>query len=118
MNRFVILEHDWPHLHFDLFLEAGDVLRSWRIATEPTSGVTHRAEARPDHRRFYLDYEGPVSDGRGTVTRWDAGTFEWLHVEHERIVVQLIGERLCGIATLQQYDGEEWTFYCPKTSSM
>jgi len=24
----------------------------------------------------YLDYEGPVGGGRGTVTRWDGGEYE------------------------------------------
>lgn len=76
MARFVILEHDHPFLHWDFMLEAGDVLRTWRLAEPPAPGKAVRAEFLADHRRKYLDYEGPVSGNRGTVKRWDAGTYE------------------------------------------
>lgn len=29
-----------------------------------------------EHRRLYLDYEGPISGDRGSVRRVDAGTYE------------------------------------------
>ena len=32
---------------------------------------------RPDHRRLYLDYEGPVLGGRGEVNRIDSGGLIW-----------------------------------------
>lgn len=73
MPRFAILAHDWPAPHFDLLLEAGGVLKAWRLAGEPTGPVA--AAANFDHRLIYLDYEGKLSGDRGTVTRWDAGTF-------------------------------------------
>src|SRR5205807_395991 len=38
MPRFVILEHDHPELHWDLMLEAGPVLRTWRLAAPPQPG--------------------------------------------------------------------------------
>jgi hypothetical protein len=34
-----------------------------------------RLDRLPDHRRVYLDYEGPISGGRGEVVRVEAGTF-------------------------------------------
>ena len=74
MPRFVILEHDHPVLHWDFMLEAGDVLRTWRLSAPPIRGAIVAAERIGDHRRLYLDYEGPVSDGRGNVVRWDAGS--------------------------------------------
>ena len=64
MPRFVILEHDHPVLHWDLMLEAGDVLQTWRLANPPTPGCAIDATALPDHRLTYLDYEGPVSGNR------------------------------------------------------
>src|SRR4051794_31329065 len=76
MPRFVILEHDHPGLHWDLMLETGPVLRTWRLAQPPlTPGQRIAATALGDHRPMYLDYEGPVSGDRGTVKRWDAGTY-------------------------------------------
>src|SRR5262245_30386573 len=77
MPRFVILEHDHPALHWDLMLEVGDVLWTWRLAVAPeVASRSIAAERIGDHRRSYLDYEGPVSGGRGTVKPWDRGSYE------------------------------------------
>ena len=74
---FAILEHDFPTLHWDCLLEDGDVLLTWRLSSPPESAAVLDALKTFDHRRLYLDYEGPVSGDRGRVTRWDGGTFEW-----------------------------------------
>jgi len=94
--RFAVLEHDWPTRHWDLLLEEGPVLRAWRLLAEPGPGVTVPAEPNADHRLLYLDYEGPVSGGRGTVRRWDAGTFTWVTHETGRMVAEFHGWRLDG----------------------
>jgi hypothetical protein len=99
MPRFVILEHDWPTRHWDFLLEAGDVLRAWRLLEEPGPGRTVPAEANFDHRPIYLDFEGPLTGDRGSVTRWDAGSFEWIEIE-PKIAVQLNGNKLKGVAIL------------------
>ena len=96
MPRFIILEHDCPTPHFDFLLEAGDVLRAWRLDAPPACGEPVEAVANFDHRRIYLDYEGEVSGGRGTVRRWDAGTFEWVEDAPGRVVVELCGTQLTG----------------------
>jgi len=90
MPRYVILEHDWPSRHFDLMLEAGPVLRTWRLAARPEFGVSVAAEPIGDHRLEYLDYEGPVSAARGTVRRVETGTFQWRDDATNLIVVELI----------------------------
>jgi hypothetical protein len=100
MPRFVILEHNWPETHWDFLLEAGTVLRSWRLLSEPANGKEVVVEPNTPHRLFYLNYEGPVSGERGTVRRWDAGTFDWIVDESERIVVELRGERLAGTCVI------------------
>lgn len=76
MPRFVILAHDWPSPHFDLLLQVGDALKSWRLLADPRAAEWVPAEANADHRLAYLDYEGPVSGGRGSVVRIDAGEYE------------------------------------------
>src|ERR1700704_4821039 len=93
MPRFVILEHDHPVLHWDLMLEAGTALRTWRLARAPSApGEVIDALALPDHRLFYLDYEGPVSGGRGVVKRWDAGEYEPMPLSAaEELCVRLHG---------------------------
>lgn len=104
MPRYVILEHDWPSLHWDFLLEAGEVLRAWRLLAEPGPGREVPAEPNADHRRLYLDHEGPVSGGRGNVKRWDAGEFDWVEDTAERVVVELRGGRARGraVASLQE----------------
>jgi hypothetical protein len=76
--RYVILHHqnvDEPH--FDLMFETGpgSMLATWRSETWPidTAGEVTRLR---DHRRLYLDYEGPISDQRGEVQRVTDGNCE------------------------------------------
>src|SRR5688572_3231695 len=103
MPRFVILEHDHPTLHWDLMLESGPVLRTWRLAGPPESaGEVVAAEASFDHRLAYLDYEGPVSGGRGTVLRWDHGTYQLEGEAAGRIVLRFEGGRITGRAVLEE----------------
>ncbi len=96
MPRYVILEHDHPQRHWDFLLEAGTVLRSWRLAEPPNPGKAVPAEPSFDHRLVYLDYEGPISGGRGSVTRWDAGTYSG-SLEKTGLEVTVLGSRLHGI---------------------
>ncbi len=100
MPRYVLLEHDHPHRHWDLMLESGPVLRTWRLAALPAPGAAVAAEASFDHRTAYLDYEGPVSGGRGRVVRQDAGTFTVEEEREDRLVLRLEGGRLRGRALL------------------
>lgn len=77
MPRFVILEHDHLELHWDFMLESDGVLKTWRLGSPPVlDGEAMAVTALPDHRLLYLDYEGPVSGGRGTVKCWDCGEYE------------------------------------------
>ena len=108
MPRFAVLEHDHPTLHWDLLLEHGDVLLTWRLSTPPTPGAAVDAEKAFDHRLVYLDYEGPVSGGRGSVTRWDGGTFDWDVHEADRVTVRLAGGRLRGVLRLDRRDDGSW----------
>jgi hypothetical protein len=108
MPRFVLLEHDHPSLHWDLMLEAGEVLWAWRLPAPPAPGAELVAERTFDHRRLYLDYEGPVSGGRGAVARWDHGTFEWVEKGEGALTVNLSGARVRGVLRLEQGEGPTW----------
>lgn len=107
MPRFVVLDHDWPHPHRDLLLERDGVLKAWRLpaAFDLTSPVP--AELNFDHRLIYLDYEGPVSGGRGEVRRWDAGELVWEEFTEQEIRVRLSGIRLWGCFRLVKA-GDGW----------
>ena len=106
MPRFAILTHDHPSLHWDFLLEQGESCLTWRLLKAPDSTGSIPAEAITDHRLMYLDYEGPVSGNRGTVTQWDAGTFEWLTPpeppvsDDDHCEVRLSSQRFSGIARL------------------
>lgn len=108
MPRFVILAHNWPFLHWDFLLELEGRLASWRLLSEPNERARIVAEAIPDHRSIYLDYEGPVSHGRGEVTQWDAGDYELLEESVSGLTLQLKGRRIQGRAVLRAEDGKAW----------
>lgn len=113
MPRFVILHHrTLPHAakpdHYDLMLEDGDVLKTFTLWQLPDLSGPVTALADFDHRREYLDYEGPVSNDRGEVAQADVGTFAWIVREVERIEVELAGLRLQGVLKLEiQEDSSE-----------
>ena len=116
MPRFAILIHDHPFLHWDLLVEQTGVLRSWRLLECPdrwllaTSPIILSAEAIPDHRLAYLDYEGPVSRERGSVQRWDGGNVEWLEQSVRTIQLKLEGKRLQGEMVLTPPDDAQLWF--------
>ena len=110
MPRFVVLEHDHPELHWDLMLDTGEHLRTWRLLQPPATSQTIDAIALGDHRRVYLDYEGPVSGNRGNVRCWDRGTYAIESETIDRIDFALEGSRYRGKAALQQVSGEDWQF--------
>ena len=94
MPQFAVLIHDSPRgLHYDFMLEAGDVLKTWALPQEPTPGLEMPCEALADHRPMYLDYEGPISGGRGTVAGWDRGTYSIEVWSDEAIVIGITGSK-------------------------
>jgi len=114
MPRFVILEHDHPVTHWDLTLDIGPALRTWRLASPPAPGQMVRAEPLGDHRRLYLDYEGPVSGGRGSVRRWDVGTYDEWQEKDNGVQFRLAGARTRGICAIErQANGEYVLAFTP-----
>ncbi|HEV3202839.1 MAG TPA: DNA polymerase ligase N-terminal domain-containing protein [Gemmataceae bacterium] len=110
MPRFVILEHDHPHLHWDFMLEAGEVLRTWKLFATPGFDKEIPAEKSFDHRPRYLNYEGPIGDNRGNVIRWDFGLFTWMGDLPEKLRVTLEGQKIQGIAQITQTREGNWVF--------
>ena len=82
-KRFVILRHYFSaggngefFDHFDLMLEQNSKLATWQLEELPSPDKGVVAKKLPDHRVVYLDYEGPVSGGRGSVEQVMAGIYE------------------------------------------
>jgi len=68
--------------HYDLMLESASGLLTWAMAKTPNANCPRLpAIALPLHREVYLDFEGAISENRGTVERVMAGTFKLLAVE-------------------------------------
>lgn len=99
MPRTVVLRHDLPDgsHHYDWLIEpmgsaaaAADddamadpdrrELIAWRLPHPPDGAAesSMKADRLPPHRRRYLDYEGPISGGRGSVRRVSSGEAEVL----------------------------------------
>jgi hypothetical protein len=109
MPRFVVLLHETPPdsdrgTHWDFMLEQEGALRTWALAEEPRPGKTIAAQELAVHRVAYLQYEGPISADRGSVTRWDEGEFELVQESADRIELNLAGRQLIGKARLTRGD--------------
>ena len=103
MSRFVLLEHRWNGVHWDFMLETDEgPLRTWSLDSEVASGRDIQARGLPDHRPFYLEYQGKVSGGRGTVRRIDEGTYERLVWTDDLVRIRLEGNQLFGPVELRR----------------
>jgi len=96
-------------------LESGERLASWGIGADPlaaSSGRPVEATRIADHRKAYLDYEGPVSGGRGRVNAVDRGQLHILSSGEDLWEFEFDGEILCGRFELHRSETEcaKWTF--------
>ncbi|QDT67730.1 hypothetical protein MalM25_06320 [Planctomycetes bacterium MalM25] len=128
--RYALLRHECPPdyrdgPHWDLLLERAGVDDEARLATwsllelpaawsrslrlQPTGTTADAIEATPlpDHRAFYLDYEGAVSADRGVVSRVAGGAMNWLRSSGGTIEVELLAPGpLRG--TIRLTEGDPW----------
>ena len=96
--RFVIHEHqkhDDP-VHWDLMLEYGETLKTFRLNCAPHDAAQKPCLATPilDHDTRFLTYEGPVQQGLGQVRRIDSGTYQSIHMTQYTWTVSLKGKVL------------------------
>lgn len=90
--RFAVLHHEGvAEPHFDLLFERepGSALAAFRSPVWPITQATELT-ALKDHRREYLEYEGPVSGDRGHVTRVAGGTVRVEREDHRTRVLHLM----------------------------
>ena len=121
VRQFVLLHHVLSDgEHWDLGFEVGDVLATWQILENPVEAVEAGTAAPAqlparrigDHRRAYLEYEGPISRGRGHVVRVDRGPWRLIDESPSAWTIRLAGSRLVGVFFLRRVSGspEAWTF--------
>lgn len=109
MPRFVLLEHRWDGVHWDLMLERGGALRTWALDAPVAPHLDIPARSLPDHRLAYLDYEGPVSRDRGSVRRIADGAYEILAWDEDRVIVRTRSDQLMGEIEVSCRGGA-WSF--------
>ena len=82
-RRFVIHKHTrGTDIHWDLMIEWGDVLKTWRLDNPPEKLATEKTKATPikDHDKKFLTYQGPVNNNTATAEIVDEGmcSVEWI----------------------------------------
>ncbi len=110
-SRFVVQEHTTPDgIHWDLMLEEGEVLTTFRLEKPPAAASvgTVRATKIFDHPVKFLTYEGPVQKGTGKVRIVDRGTCDVSAEGDDVIALRLQGTILHGDFTLTRIDEASW----------
>ena len=109
-SRFVVQEHTTPDgVHWDLMLEKGGILTTFRLEQPPETASTGTVQATRtfDHPLRFLTYEGPVQKGTGRVRIVEHGTCD-LSEEANALVLELRGEVLRGSFTLTPVERTSW----------
>ena len=114
-TSFVIHAHSGQGpVHYDLMLQAGDALATWRLACPaaelPLDSPTGVRRIQ-DHRLAYLDYQGPISNGRGCVTMVDRGFYEPISICEDCWQVRLASLQTQGRFELRRLGpgSDDWT---------
>jgi hypothetical protein len=108
MQRYVVLHHTgFGEPHFDLMLESssGSLLMTWRAIDWPLAAGDELLRIG-DHRREYLDYEGPVSNNRGEVKRVACGACD-VSIAPDQLTIQL-HEPESQLMLLRQIQADRW----------
>ena len=108
--RYVVLHHTGvASPHFDLMFEteAGGALTTFRSGRWPIDQPTVLTRIG-DHRRAYLDYEGPVAGNRGHVTRIAAGTYQLDRRDADMFWTIRLDAPMSPRLHLKLRDGDQW----------
>ena len=116
-SQFVIQEHSRQNepVHWDLMLEAGGVLRTYRLDLPPEKLGEQVCTAGQidDHPLRFLTYQGSVNRGLGNVRIADSGTYSVIEESTESLLICFEGKLLSGEFSLTRQKGDYWEFRPP-----
>jgi len=110
-THFVIHKHTLgKDTHWDLMIEDGDKLKTWRLENPPEKLAGDfdklspgKTKATPifDHDKKFLTYQGPVNNGKGNVEIVDEGTCTIESATENQMNINFEGKILIGKFILQ-----------------
>ena len=111
-GKYVIQRHerqDEP-AHWDLMLEKGRVLETYRVSLPPEDWGNKPAEAVRifDHPLKFLSYEGSVNKGKGRVEIADCGTYHLIKKNETQQQISFAGKLLKGKFKLCLIQDDRW----------
>jgi bifunctional non-homologous end joining protein LigD len=114
--RFVVQEHHARRLHWDFRLEKDGVLVSWAVpkGVPADPKKNHLAVHVEDHPLDYIGFAGTIPAGNygaGSVSIWDAGTYDLEKWSDREVMITLHGQRVQGRYVLFQTNGENWMIH-------
>ena len=122
--RFIIHDHITKDRHYDLMIETGDdLLITWRIMPADLEMLIKGNEVKIsrilDHEKYFLDFEGDLSSGKGSVSIYDQGNSRIIKNLTDTFVFELSGQIFQGRIELFQVKNELFKIqYFPKHSSL
>ena len=99
-KKFVVQRHERQNepTHWDLMLESGGILETYRVGEPPEQWGSNPIEAVRifDHPLKFLTYQGIVNEGKGSVKIADSGTYNVLSQNKTLLTLEIAGATLKG----------------------
>jgi hypothetical protein len=111
-KKFVVQKHqkESEPTHWDLMLESGGILETYRLPLPPEKWGKEVIEAVKifDHSLKFLSYEGPVNKDKGRVDMADKGTYRFLKTDENQKLISFAGKYLYGEFQLRLINDDRW----------
>ena len=115
---FVLLEHttrDSVHWDFIIEVPGRELLPTWRLLQNPlTISGDVPAEPIADHPPHFLEYEGPLREGRGSVRRLDRGAATVRDFDSRNLRAELDSDHVRGEISITTGPDGRARFHAPR----